>query len=272
MSRVGTVSPGDLAGAAALRFGLPETAVRLAREPFGSVAVVYALLIDADPDLRDRQLAALATRAPHGIPATVRELLATVGAIPPDHRLPLLDLAMPALDFLSPNQMNELRENVRLLAEADAQIDLFEYVLQRIIRARIEAKTGPSKSLGRAVYSLRSVEKECVALLSALAHVGAKNPGDAEEAFRQAVGPLGTIGAGGPLPAENCNLDLIDESLNALESLAPPIKGRVFEACVRCILADRDSSVEETELLRGIAAALGIPMPPFFADDTEAES
>jgi hypothetical protein len=42
----------------------------------------------------------------------------------------------------------------------------------------------------------------------------------------------------------------------------PPLKRQILSACAACIGADGRVTVEEGELLRAVADALGCPVPP----------
>jgi hypothetical protein len=98
-------------------------------------------------------------------------------------------------------------------------------------------------------------------LLSALAYAGHRDAESAGRAFEQARQRLG-------LPQarlrrrEECGTDALDAALSALEEAAPQVKRRVLEAVVACIAADRTVTATEAELLRAVAASLGVPMPP----------
>jgi hypothetical protein len=57
----------------------------------------------------------------------------------------------------------------------------------------------------------------------------------------------------------------VEQALDRLGRLAPPLKRRVLGACIDVILADRQVEEDEAELLRVVAAALDCPMPPLLA-------
>jgi tellurite resistance protein len=46
---------------------------------------------------------------------------------------------------------------------------------------------------------------------------------------------------------------------------SPQLKKRVLDACAACVAADGRITVEEAELLRTIASALGCPVPPLMS-------
>jgi tellurite resistance protein len=52
----------------------------------------------------------------------------------------------------------------------------------------------------------------------------------------------------------------------------PDIRKKALMACSYCVLADGIIEVEEAELLRAFAHALGVPVPPFLASTDLAGS
>jgi hypothetical protein len=57
-----------------------------------------------------------------------------------------------------------------------------------------------------------------------------------------------------------------DAALRQLGEASPDVKRRVVVGCAVCIMADRQVTVREGELLRAISDTLGCPMPPLVAE------
>ena len=66
-------------------------------------------------------------------------------------------------------------------------------------------------------------------------------------------------------PAASRDLDRLDASLRALAPLRPRDKLKILRGVLAIIRADREVSVDETELFRAIAATLDCPLPPGFS-------
>ncbi len=62
---------------------------------------------------------------------------------------------------------------------------------------------------------------------------------------------------------EQAALAAVDQALRELAGCAPLLKAKVLEAAVATVIADREITCAEGELLRAIADALDCPMPPF---------
>ena len=259
VENVGRPTPQHLAYAADLVRSLPAAIAEVVRESYGARALIYALLIDRDPDSRRAQLERLAEHADRGVEALTLKLLPDVEQLDPRMRLPLVDMALPALRELSAGQYQAFRRNVDELVRADARIDLFEWTLQRILLAHLAPHFEPARAPGINYRSMRRLAPHCSMLLStlALARAGA----DPEGAYKRAAHTLGLPDLV-KLPAESCGLAQLGEALNGLAQATPPLKRRVLQACAEYIAADGRVAIAEAELLRATADALGCPMPP----------
>ena len=64
------------------------------------------------------------------------------------------------------------------------------------------------------------------------------------------------------LPREQCTLAAFDAALTVLAQAEVPLKRGVIAAATACIAADGKITLEESELLRALSAALACPAPP----------
>jgi len=190
-----------------------------------------------------------------------RRLMSSVAEISAEVRLPLIDMAIPALRGLTPDQYAVFAANVRALVEADRKVELFEWTLQRILLHHL-APAFEGVRAPRARYgSLDRVKSHCGVVLSLLAYAGGRSPQLARLAFDAGARELGVRGLS-LLPAGQCGLAEFDTALAALSGLVPPETGRWRYGCAVAVSADREVTVMEAELLRATADSLGGPMPP----------
>jgi Zn-dependent protease with chaperone function len=264
LQQVGAPTEAHLDFAMRLRAALPAALTEAVCEPFGAQAVIFGLLLDASPTVRQAQMAVLKAAVPEATWGLVQRLQADLAALPVNYRMPVLELALPALQQQSVRQLAQFQDTVRRLAEADQEVSLFEYTLQCVLVHRIRSWQEPERQTRVEFYSLTPLAEDCRMLLSTLAYLGT---GDmpAEHAFGRASATLGTIGARGLIPAEQCSLAAVDKALERLGRLSEPLKRRVLGACVDVVLADRQVDQDEAEMLRAVAAALDCPMPPLLA-------
>jgi Zn-dependent protease with chaperone function len=269
LEQIGKPTQAHLNQAARLIEQIPVALARAAHEPYGVRAVIYALVIDRDPEARARQLTQLDRDADAGVIAATRELLPVAQELDPALRMPLIDVALPALRALSEPQYQSFKRNLSALVEADDKIDLFEWTLQRILlhylRPHFE-KVKPPKvrhtSLGR-------LESEVATVLSTLAYADRAEEDALRRAFGRAAAHL-KLPKLSPLPPQHCDLAAMDRALLTLSEVTPGRKRQILVACAEIIAADRRVSVPEAELFRAISSALGCPVPPVLPGQTLA--
>ena len=247
-----------------LRLELGDAVSAASHSPEGAQAVVYALLLSSDDPTRSGQLELLGQKLGSGVRQRVKDLLPEVQKLDPLTKLPLIDLTLPALRHLGPDDYRRFAQAVQDQIEYDREIDLFEYTLQKILFRHLkpfyEGVPGPL----RGYSSLRSLLPECSVLLSALAHIGQEDEPAMLAAFQRGAGYLDAQEGGVQfLAGEGHSLARVDAALNQLAEAAPSVKRNVLLACAQTVAADGQVLCREAELLRAIADALDCPVPPF---------
>ena len=250
---MGSLNPHDIGMAHGLIAGLPESVVDAARNPFSARAVICSLLLARDRRERQAQLAGIATIDPALANAT--DALQQTASIAPRQRLPVIELCAASLAQLSPAQYQQFRAVLAQLIASDSQVDRLEWTVRVILRGAIEGPIAVKDTSARATVA------DVALVVSVLAWSGASDEAGVARAWRAARGsePL--------LPAAQtathlCTLDALDESLQRLSNTKLGTKRKLVDACVACVAADGQTTVEEAELLRAVCASIGAPMPP----------
>lgn len=259
---VGTLDQAHLDYARALLARIPERAMRAVRDPSGARAVVLALLTARDPNVKAKQMEQLRASGEDLLVRDTVELSTLLGESPREVRLPLLDLALPALRRLSPSQHQAFLRNVAAFIGADRQIDLFEYTLTHVLQRHLSPtfeRTGPSRV---EYYALGPVRRECSVVLSAVAHSGQRDAVAAGEAFAQGARELNGLPIS-LVPRNDAGLAGVRDALEKLDRLAPRLKRDLMRAFIATAACDGKVTAGEGEILRAIADALGLPVPPF---------
>ncbi|HUF78530.1 MAG TPA: M48 family metallopeptidase [Thermoanaerobaculia bacterium] len=267
---VGTLDPAHVAWATTLLAELPAGLREAAHEPTAARALTFALLLDADPEVRSRQLEALGRSSEPAVATETRRLLLRLESLRPEARIPLLDLALPALRRLSPEQYRSYRTMVRALADADGRVSLLEYTLHRMLLRHLDPHFGAPRRKGVQFYSLKGLGQEVSCLLSLLARAGVQ-PGTADGGEEVAAAAVAAgareLAQAGLEPRlverEACRLRDLDGALERLALAAPRLKERLLRAAVAVVVHDREVTREEGELLRAVADGLDCPVPPF---------
>ena len=269
VAQVGAPRIRHLDYAAALVESLPASVTSGVRDPLGAVATIYALLLDdSQSAVRARQLQYLATQAdPRANQETLR-VEAQVSQVPPEAKLPLVGMVVPALGRLSPRQLAAFGNDVHFLIKADDQVSLFEYGVHRLVLKRLLPRLEQAPPAKVKYDRLSQVVQPTKALLSTLAYSGTRDAAAVQRAFAAGAAKFGqesnrlTL-----LPREQAGLAAFDAALDELCCAALALKKSVLEACAACIGADGRITVEEGELLRVISDALDCPMPPLVDRD-----
>jgi Zn-dependent protease with chaperone function len=261
IDQVGEPTAAHLAYAASLIASLPELVVTACHEPHGARAVVYALLIQPDDAVRKLQIEQLTRCGETGIAQETLRLLPDIERLDARLRLPLIDIALPTLQRLSPSQFAAFDSNLTVLIEADKRIDLFEWTLQRILFAHLRPHFEHTRSRARRNQSLSRVAAACGVVLSALARFGSTDEDAAQESFRQGAAKLRGTSLQ-LLPSDRSGLAALDQALTALGRANARAVEQLLPACAAAIASDGSVSQAQGELMRAIADSLGAPMPP----------
>ncbi|MCK5849473.1 MAG: M48 family metallopeptidase [Kiritimatiellae bacterium] len=265
VASVGAPMAEHLDYASGLIASLSDRLLESVREPFGARAVVYALLLDANSDVRDIQISSLNENADVAVCDETMKIIPLLEGLDNRLFLPLVDLAMAPLKSLSLNQYQSFCDNVQRLVEADENVDLFEFALQRMIVRHLEPTFKKIRPPSIKYHNVDSISIECGKLLSCLAYWGADDVASAEAAFKKGLQVLISGSEFTLDPLAECGLSAVDMVLSSLSLASPMVKKLIIKASVACVASDGKVTIEEAELLRAIADSLGCPVPPFLA-------
>jgi hypothetical protein len=204
------------------------------------------------------QIALVASRAGGEALHLLENLDAPLRSLGPEQKLPLLQLALPALKTLQPTALAPFFELLDELVHADSRVSPFEFALQKLLLRNVAATRAPATSITQ-IYSFQAVAPEIATVLSVLAH---SSPGDTGAAFAAGAAQLRLLDGRLDAPAASIDLLALDVALDKLASASSPIKQRLLVAATAVVTANGEVHVEEYELLRAIAATLDIPLPP----------
>ncbi len=265
LPNVGNPTPLHLKYAEQLRDSLPDSVKAAAREPLDAVALIFAMLLSNDEYQRTTQLAGLAQRADPAIAQRTAALFPDVSQAAAHAHLPMVNLALGTLRHLTVEQYSQFSQTLEWLIGSDGKIELFEFVLQKIIMHHLAPQFGQVPRAVVQFYSIKPLVPDCTVLLSALANVSSNDAGEIQKAFEAGAPHLRAPDDGklNLLPREQCGVDQIDTALNRMAQASPLIKKNLIEACVHTVGADGVILEAEAELLRAVADTLDCPMPPF---------
>lgn len=263
--RPGPADGATMGYAAALLAAIPDDLRQRARQPRGALLVVLALAVEAGGDAAGDVVAELSL---DGVEREeLKHLLQRVRQLGTRLRLPLVDLAMPALKGLSAEERRALRHDLHRLARADGRLNLFELLLTCLLDEHLAAHAGRATPVR--FHRYEPVAEDLRVVLSLMVHASGAGGNAAQTLFtRFARGllPVGTT----LLPRARCTLATLQRSLKRLRDLSPLLKGPVIDALADLARADARVQVAEMELLRLVGELMDCPVPPLPAVVTRA--
>jgi hypothetical protein len=221
----------------------------------GAPAAVVALLLAPAAPVMEQQLAAVEAAAGAALAQAARALAPDARALGAQFRLPVLDLALPALK--GAGDARPLLAAVEAVIHADRRVSLHEFVVLTLLRMQLQP---PTDGRERSVSELRG---EIRTLLSLLAHAGTQ--AEAGRAFAAGARELG-LTASLPLAREQLSLAAAATALEQLRRLAPMAKAELVRALFATVTFDGKVRVAEAELMRLVGATLACPVPPLLEE------
>ena len=232
---------------------LPSELRAAAAEPVGAMGIVLGLILRQDAALRAQQLAQAQGLAGGEVVKEALKLAASLRALPAGHRVPLLDLAMPALRQLSPSQVVEFGEAINQVGcqADDGLVVLLIHASMRRYLSVVPGRVGKSGDL----YA------SCALVLSAVVQTSSEGPAAQAAAYLKGANALGMKHVSlVMIPAELVNLADVENMLSLLadESVNDRLRRKLLNACCVAMLSDGKTEPAEVEIVRAVGDSLGI--------------
>lgn len=264
MERIGNPTGDEIASAQRLGASIPQEIRNLIRDPAGAQAVIMAVLLSENPEARGREEQVLAELTDATTTDTARKAAALLSDWHSSQLIAVIDLALPSLRRLTPAEYGRFAHILQQLIAADGQMDLFEFMLQKIVRRHLDnffRRTAPPTV---ELQSLKEAAAEASTLFSAFAALNGPPGSPANsQALSAASASLAGDGISLEIASEAAALDRIEAALDRFDLAAPFVKKQLLQACAAAALADGQLSSSEAELLRAVADTIGCPVPPF---------
>lgn len=242
-----------------IRQAIPQSIADLAYNPATVVPLIYALVFDRKPNVRQAQHAIVARHHDQQLADEAWRCAAALANLESGLRLPLAAIAFPALRGRPTTETRPMTAVLGELINADGQIDVFEYCLGTLLFVGLnEALTSGSPWRSRR-HSLASAQNAVSCLIAVLAQTGTSDPNAAAAAFQAGISVA--------YPQVRIPLRPV-AGVFALEGVWPVIDGlqgtdkaAVIAAVVTTVTADKVVTEEESELLRTVCGVLHCPVP-----------
>lgn len=222
-------------------------------------ALLFGLLLAQDPPWQERTVDILRQRMDGEMADRAmiwnRHLIGKSSA----EKLALVDLSLPWLRRMSTDEATTFIGVTGQLIIADGRVNLFEFMLQKVIARQVSVGLGLRQVAKIRHHSLRPLETEVALLIGTFASVS----GDAHSMERASAEFETHTGRRlSHLSAKPVDLNAISKTLMELEAATPLVKVQTLRLCGLVATHDGVLQDEEVELLRAVAEAIGAPLPP----------
>ncbi|MEM8546776.1 MAG: M48 family metallopeptidase [Pseudomonadota bacterium] len=261
-------NPGDLevALAALIRTSLPASIYDAAHSREWSFYLALAVALDDKLERRTLQLQVLTPRIGEARVDRIRHYAESIEELGLRFRLPILELCFPTLKERPSGQLKFLLELIDTVHGVPPERRLHDFALRRLLAHSLDASLAPA--LARSRRHTHFAQKKAVAsakaLISIVAHEGHQDPTVATAAFERGIARL-NLGTASDVAVHT--LQDTDRVLATLEGLIGRDLRTLLAALLATVSHDGRITVDESELMRLIAAALGCPLPPIIDAD-----
>lgn len=249
--------------AVSMRQSLPPLLATAAHMRERAIDVVLALLL-AHEAHTEHSLSEISRRLGPVRAKGTQELLSVATALHAAQRIPLTQLAMPALKRRPASELRLLMDTIDTLIHQDGRIDVFEYVLARLLRQQMNESMEPNQSRGGR-RKLPDLRQQALSLLAILALHGHSGTESARRAYLTGAEVLFPGNAEAYVAPDNW-IELLDRILPVLDELVPAGKEMLVLALATTIGHDGQIATAEAELLRLVCTLLHCPLPPLLGD------
>ncbi|MDP0489825.1 MAG: M48 family metallopeptidase [Verrucomicrobiota bacterium JB023] len=223
-------------------------------------AVIFGLLLAQDEGLLAGEVTYLQEAAGDDAATLSLHWHQQLSELHSARKIALVDLAIPTLRNLSRPEYERFAKITRHLMASDGRVDLFEYMLQRLVDHHLESHFG-HRGFARIAYTqIAQVAEEARLLYSAFARMNEEPAQAFASADREGQA------AGGLLDEDAISLTRINAALEKLEQSSPLLKRAILNGCARAVASDGDLTSREIELLRAMGDSIGCAIPPFVSE------
>lgn len=255
--------PQQLAFAGQLRRSIPSEIYAAAHSPEQAWVLALALALDLNTLHSERQLRFVDEQLGVERGKQVRRYFGQISKIGAGYRLPILEIAFPALKRRPVPQLEYLLELVRRLIELDGEVDLYEYCFFRVLTNSLEQAEDPSGRRKRRRSTKKAVRQAAIDLLRTVARHGHSSAEARASAFRAGAAEFGQWASDAEYGDETLQtVPVLDRSLTVLARTNSAGRKSLLQAVGKTVSHDGKMSVPEAELLRAICASLDCPLPP----------
>jgi Zn-dependent protease with chaperone function len=228
LALVGALEPGRIDTARRMMAAVPAAVHGRIETPGGAAAFIVALMLSRDAQERTKQVRVVEAAGGKTLAEAALELAPAAERLPLAHRLPAIDLALPALKGAPADERRRVVAALEAAVRADEHVSLQELVVLTLVREQLAG--APQSITGR--KTLAELRAPADLVWSLMANRGARPSAES-----------------------------VSEALEALKALAPAEKERFMKELLAAASAGDRMGIAEAELLRMVGAVLDCPLP-----------
>ncbi len=252
----------DVAYARRLRQSIPASLYDAAHSAELAYLLVLALIVDRGQQHRERQLRLVEEQLGAERARIVTRLHAEIASMSADHRLPLLEIAFPALKLRPAAQLEYLVELASRLIDVDGRVDLYEYCFYRVLRISLGQAANPAGQHGPRHTAKRELRQAAIDLLTVVADYGHRDAASSARAFDAGKASFGKWAEEHRFESKDrYSLRTLERSLDILTALNGKGRRMIVRAVTAVAVHDNRVTTAETELIRTVCASLDVPLP-----------
>ena len=244
---------------------LPAGLAEAAQHPLSASALVYLLVLPENKKERRKMartgLPGILGQDELGELSRLEKLMPRLAA---HARLPLLEMCAPALRTLTSDQAREFTGRIERIVKLDNEVDLREFCYITMIEFCLYGSGRLRRKNKKRYRRLDVLAEDFSRVLSVLTVAGHTDPDQRNTSFEAARSCLeGKVKV--EYMEESVPVGELRTSIGRLARSTLRIRKALLKAASYCVLADDAIEVGEAEMLRALAHAVGVPIPPFLA-------
>jgi Zn-dependent protease with chaperone function len=241
---------------------LPAAMLTAAHEPYSARSVVFSVLLSPDASVRATQLTIIKKQHGTAVYKSTRGFYPEISTTDRYTKLCALDVCHPALSELSPSQRDELSATVKLLIEADQQIDLFEFMAQRVITTRVDHSSAEVSSANKRYGSYRPYKDSISIILAAISYASGLDNQLCLQQYHQTMFSFFPNGSKVKMPARaHLSLNEVSGAMDHVSKSSLKVKHQLITAAISCVSIDNKTTINELQLIRALSATLNVAAP-----------
>lgn len=264
MDQLGQSEDQDMGKGVQVHSRLEASWLEAAHDKSGARALIYGLLMAQEEGQQQEEKRYLEKVLGLEMAEFSSRWMQELAGLHSAYKIALVDVALPTLRGLTPEEYEQFVEVTKWMIASDARVDLFEFMLQRMVARHLAGSFRPRREPKVEYTELAQLHDHAMILLSTISGLsGDQDRINAAFAEVLRVYMEMTDRIAEQQPPNKCGLGRIGEALDEFEKATAEVKKQLIYACGKAVMQDGQVTSREAELLRSIADAIGIPVPPF---------